>query len=58
VARASPPAELAAIPFAFSISVGVKRGAGALRDALDAALERRRGEVRAILDEFSVPQVP
>jgi mxaJ protein len=58
IAPAAAPAELAEHPFAFSISVGVKKGAGALRDELDAALERRMADVEAILDEYSVPRVP
>jgi len=56
VARASAPADVP-VPFVFSISVGVKRGAKPLREALDAALERRRAEVEAILDEYAVPRL-
>lgn len=46
------------IPLQFSISVGVRRGNAALRDALDAALERRRAEVDAVLDAYHVPRLP
>lgn len=44
-------------PFQFSIAVGVRRGEKDLRDALDGALERRRREVEAVLDEFRVPRL-
>jgi mxaJ protein len=46
------------LPLQFSISVGVRRGNGALREALDAALERRRLEINAVLDEYHVPRLP
>ena len=44
-------------PFHFAIAVGVRRGEIDLRDALDGALERRRREVEAVLDEFRVPRL-
>jgi mxaJ protein len=46
------------LPLQFSISVGVRRGNGVLREALDAALERRRLEIHAVLDEYHVPRLP
>ena len=58
VAKASAPRELETMPFEFAISIGVKRGAGALRDELDAVLERRKADIDAILDEYAVPRVP
>jgi quinoprotein dehydrogenase-associated probable ABC transporter substrate-binding protein len=51
------PAGLAGIPFAYSIAMGVRRGDAALRDALDAALARRRDDIRAVLVEYGVPLV-
>jgi mxaJ protein len=45
------------LPLAFSISVGVRRGNAALRDSLDAALERRQSEINAVLDEYHVPRL-
>jgi mxaJ protein len=57
--RLSPavaPPELATMPFEFSIAVGVKRGERALRDRIDAILERRRAEIDAILAEYRVPR--
>jgi hypothetical protein len=57
VAPARAPAELASMPFEFAISIGVKRGNDELRNRLDAALERRKGEVDAVLEEFAVPLV-
>jgi mxaJ protein len=44
------------LPLQFSISIGVRRGQGALREALDAALERRRDQINAVLDEYHVPR--
>jgi hypothetical protein len=46
------------MPFEFAISIGVKRGNRELRDRLDAALERRKREIDAVLDEYAVPRVP
>ena len=56
LAPARAPPELAAMPFEFSIAVGVKRGEAALRDELDAALARRRGDIDAILAAYGVPR--
>jgi quinoprotein dehydrogenase-associated probable ABC transporter substrate-binding protein len=52
---AQAPPGLAA-PFEFSIAMGVRRGDGSLRDALDAAIERRRPQIDEILREYSVPR--
>jgi mxaJ protein len=57
VAPAHAPAELASMPFEFSIAIGVKRGNRELRDRLDAALARRKGEIDAVLEQFAVPRV-
>jgi len=56
VQRAIAPAGLE-VPFEFSISIGVKRGAKPLRDALDDALARRRADIEAVLDEYAVPRL-
>jgi quinoprotein dehydrogenase-associated probable ABC transporter substrate-binding protein len=56
ISPARPPPELAAMPFEFSIAVGVRRGERALRDELDAILARRRDEIDAILAAYSVPR--
>jgi quinoprotein dehydrogenase-associated probable ABC transporter substrate-binding protein len=53
---ARPPAGLASAPFEFDIAMGVRRDDVALRDELDAILERRRGDIDAILFEYSVPR--
>ncbi len=42
-------------PFAFDISMGVRRDDAALHDALDRAIERRSGEIRQILRRYGVP---
>jgi mxaJ protein len=46
-----------ATPFAFDISMGVRRGDEALRDTLDAILTRRRADVGRILDAYGVPRL-
>jgi mxaJ protein len=53
----SPQIDLPYLPFVFDISLGVRRGDTALRDELDAALERRQGEIDAILDRYGVPRL-
>ena len=57
VSIARPPAELASLPFEFSIAVGVRKGERALRDRLDEALVARRKDIEKILDDYSVPRV-
>jgi quinoprotein dehydrogenase-associated probable ABC transporter substrate-binding protein len=52
---ASPPGF--AMPFEFAIAMGVKKGDADLRRELDAALERRAGDVSAILDAYRVPRI-
>jgi mxaJ protein len=57
VHEAQAPADVAA-PFRFAISVGVRKDARPLRDALDAALERQKDRVQTILRDYAVPLVP
>lgn len=43
------------LPFAFDISMGVRRGEEALRVQLEAALDKNRAEIRKILKDYGVP---
>jgi mxaJ protein len=43
------------LPFAFDISMGVKRGDDALFDRVERALDRRRAEITTILKDYGVP---
>jgi mxaJ protein len=56
VTPASPPPGLG-LPFDFAIAIGVRKGDADLRRDLDEALERRAGDVDAVLDAFHVPRV-
>jgi mxaJ protein len=53
----SPTVDPPALRFTFAIAVGVRPGEAGLRDRLEAALDRRRSEVRRILREYGVPLV-
>src|SRR5262245_19225051 len=45
------------LPFAYSISIGVRRGDTALRDALDEVIASHRVEINRILAEYAVPLI-
>ena len=45
------------LPFAFDISLGVRKRDKALRDELNAVLTRRSADIERILDEYGVPRV-
>jgi mxaJ protein len=49
---------LTKLPMTFDICMAVPRGEMKLRDELNAAIERRRDEVRRVLREFHVPLLP
>jgi mxaJ protein len=51
------PRDLPMLPFEFSISMGVRKGDGALAQTLDDVLARRRQDIDAILNEYQVPRV-
>jgi len=53
----SPQIDLPFLPFVFDISMGVRRGNDALREQLNAIIERRRGEIDRILADYAVPRV-
>ncbi|HZS04515.1 MAG TPA: substrate-binding domain-containing protein [Blastocatellia bacterium] len=53
----SPQIDPPSLPFTYDISLGVRRGEGAFRQELEAALERRRAEIDRILDEYNVPRI-
>jgi mxaJ protein len=60
VVPVTPASDGPAVPLAFDISMGVRRGdatSRALRDTLDAILTRRRADVARILDAYGVPRV-
>jgi mxaJ protein len=50
------PAGLA-MPFEYSIAMGVRKGDTLLRDRLDQVLARRKADIDAILDEYAVPRI-
>jgi mxaJ protein len=52
---ARAPRELAALPFEFSMAMGVRKRDAALQGELDQVISRRRGELQAILLEYNVP---
>lgn len=47
-----------ALPFRFSIALGVRPGDSALRDRLDAVLAQQRPAIGALLASYDVPRVP
>jgi len=53
----SPQRDSPSLPFAFEISMGVRRGDAALRTALDDFLRRRHVKIDAILDRYGIPRV-
>jgi quinoprotein dehydrogenase-associated probable ABC transporter substrate-binding protein len=53
----SPPIDLPSLPFVYDIAMGVRKGDEALRQELEEMLARKRPEIEAILDEYSVPRV-
>jgi mxaJ protein len=53
-----PPRErVGPLPFEHSIAMGVRRGDRALKRELDALIERRAGDLDAILAEYAVPRI-
>ena len=45
------------MPFAFSMAMGVRHRDKELKARLDSVIDRRRGEITAILQEYSVPML-
>ena len=45
------------LPFVYDISMGVRRGDDALKQELEAILERRHADIEHILDEYHVPKL-
>jgi mxaJ protein len=52
------PSSYLAVPFVYDVAIGVRKTDDSLRSRLDTALQRNCAGVRAILDEFAVPQAP
>jgi mxaJ protein len=52
----NPEVDLPFLPFVFDISMAVRRG-DALKEKLDGVIERRQGEIDAILRGYGVPRV-
>jgi ABC-type amino acid transport substrate-binding protein len=49
---------LSGIPFAFNMSIGVRRKDKELRDSLQTLLDRKGPEIQAILRQYGVPLLP
>jgi mxaJ protein len=46
------------LPFAFDMSMGVRKANTALKARLEQVLDRKQGEIKAILEDFGVPLLP
>jgi mxaJ protein len=53
----SPQVDLPFMPQVFDVSMGVRRQDKALRDTLDAILEREKRAIGSILDSYNVPRI-
>ena len=53
-----PEVDAPGLPFTFAISMGVRKGNIALRDELQKILTDRESDIRGILNDFGVPQLP
>jgi mxaJ protein len=53
-----PQVDPPGLPFTFAISMGVKKSNVELRDELDRFLAHRQNEIRKILTQYGVPQLP
>ena len=45
-------------PFAFDISMGVRKSDTELKARLEQVIDRKQDEIRAILQDFGVPLIP
>ena len=52
------PSKPGDLPFAFNMTMGVKKGNDALHARIEALLQQRRPEIEQILKEFNVPLLP
>jgi len=57
VVPVSPDIDLPFLPFVYDIALGVRREDAALRDELDAILERRKPEIDRLLATYGIPRV-
>jgi mxaJ protein len=57
VVPVSPALDPPALPFVFDVSMGVRHGDEAFKKELEGVLDRRRGDIRQILEQFGVPLV-
>jgi mxaJ protein len=57
VAPVANPFENVDLPMAFDIHMGLRLDQGPLRQEIEAALERRRGDIDAILAQYGVPRL-
>lgn len=53
----SPQIDLPFLPFVYDISIGVRRDDETLKEELEQILERRRPQVKEILEQYGVPQL-
>lgn len=53
-----PEVDPPGLPFTFSISMGVRKGNIGLHEKLNTFLVNHRKQIRSILDEYGVPQLP
>ncbi len=53
-----PEVDPPGLPFTFSISMGVRKGNVALYEQLQKILTQRKTEIRKILDDYGVPELP
>lgn len=58
VTPVEPEIDPPGLPFTFAISMGVRKGNVALRDELEKILTNRESDIRSILDDYGVPQLP
>jgi mxaJ protein len=53
-----PLSDETGVPLSFGVSMGVRKGNRELKSRLEGAIDRRRADIRAILEEYGVPLVP